>query len=217
MRLIRRCAGLALAAIAVELLLRWLGFGGAAVDAGAPGAKPEVTVRHRTGEGWADSRWTSAGVRLVPGATTAQAPGLLVLGDSFTQALQVGDGEVYTALLQQMLGLPVLNRGCPACSPADYVAAARVLRASRPGWTLIQLNPPDLYGDAFNSGQRHFEVRGGGLELVDVEAPRRNGFIESVRRSSAIVDRGIARAGMFRRASKMPPLFRASEESPPPD
>lgn len=217
MRLIRRCAGLALAVIAFELLLRWLGFGGGAVDAGDAGATREVTVRNRTEEGWADSRWTSAGVRVVPSPAPAGAPELLVLGDSFTQALQVGDAEVYTALLQERLGLPVLNRGCPACSPADYVAAAQRLNASRPGWTVIQLNPPDLYGDAFNSRQTHFEVRGRRLELVEVEAPLRSGFIEGARRSSAIVDRGIARAGMFRRASKMPPLFRASEESRVPE
>lgn len=212
MRLARRGAGFALALLFFELILRWLGYGGEAVDARNGAIPPDgATLRSRTGEGWATSRWQPDGTRVVPGELLSGPP-VVALGDSFTQALQVEDDEVFTARLQHALGVPVLNRGCGACSPADYVARAQSVRAHNAAWTVVQLNPPDLYGDAFSPDRMHFVERGGGLELVLAARRERAPLIETARRQSALVDYGMVRAGMLRRASKLPPLFLAGDE-----
>lgn len=207
---LRSAGGILLAALAFELLLRHLSWNPPIAEGGR-----ESTVVYRLLEGWGVSHWDARGIRL----SRPEPPGPVVLtvGDSFTESAHVDDDEVYTSLVQSFLGLKVLNAGRSSLSPADYVLSApRLLSEFRPAWTVIELNAPDLSGDGFIVTKAHFEIRDG--HLVPVPAPvanlgRTSRILARLRPHSALLNYGIARGGMFRTLSNMPPLFRAADES----
>lgn len=117
---------------------------------------PGSWVRFRL-EGDGLSRWTSHGVRRAEMPSSSAQSSILVLGDSFTEALQVSDGEVYSARLERELlakGIhrAVLNFGKSSCSLADYIGLAeRNKRLFNPIWTVIQVQESDFTTDAWNS------------------------------------------------------------------
>jgi len=105
-------------------------------------------------------------------------PSVLVLGDSFTEALHVDDDQVYTFLAQQRLerlGIPlsVVNAGVAGRSAADYVAFAdRHKSLVHPVWTVVTIRENDLYEDAFVPGKTRF-VRGEDGKLTTlIDEPR---------------------------------------------
>jgi hypothetical protein len=117
---------------------------------------PGGWVRYRL-EGDGLSKWTVHGVRRAEMPSDSNVSSILVLGDSFTEALQVSDGEVYSARLErelQEIGMshPVLNLGKASCSVADYIGlAVRNNRLFNPIWTVIQVQESDFTTDAWNS------------------------------------------------------------------
>jgi hypothetical protein len=179
----------------------------------APGSQLRSTVIvHRLREGWGVSHWSAAGVRVTP---PLNGPHVLVIGDSFTAAEEVNDDEVFTALVQQRLHLPVDNAGATSRSPADYVALAPERHSA---WTVIQLNEADLSDDAFNPSKRHFQAIDGHLAIVTPpERPlgRLSRLLARIRPHSALANYAIARIDMFRSDARMPPLFRAADANPP--
>jgi len=205
--LTRPALGFLIASAAFELLLRHLTW--------TDRSGPVSVVYQRLREGWGVSRWLPDGARVAP---PLAGPRLLVIGDSFTAAQEVNDDQVFTALLQQKLHVPVINAGYTSRSPADYVALADGFRQKfQPAWTVIQLEEWDLRDDSFNETKTHFVMRGTAL-VPEAPPEHRLGAVSralaSVRAKSALLNFLVARAGMFRSGANMPPLFRAADVAP---
>lgn len=205
--LLPSACGMLLAAAVFEILLRHLVWS-AGLD--APG-QSGMLVR-RLQEGSAVSHWTSRGIRAAP---AMDGPSVLAIGDSFTEAAQVEDDEVFTARLQRMLNVPVLNAGSASRSPADYVVLApEFINEFQPAWTVIQLNESDLTDDAFVVSKAHFEEGDGQVIAVparNVRLGRISRLLGRIRGHSALANYAIARIDLYRSASPMPPLFRAGD------
>ncbi len=176
-------------------------------------------VTRSTGESPpAVSTWTTDGLRrkTPPDATR---PRVLVLGDSFTDAAMIDDGNVYTDRLQTELPqYEFLNAGRVSMSSADYVAFAPVYKERfRPRWTVIQMSPNDLAEDAFDKPDLcHFSVSSDGeLVLHPVVPPHKRGLTYWLRERSMFAFFLWVRYGMYRLGlSQEKPLFRAAR--PPP-
>ena len=209
---LRTAIGVLLALLAFELLLRHLSWNPPISEGGR-----ESTVVYRLLEGWGVSHWDSHGIRTSP--SQQAGPVVLAIGDSFTESAQVNDDEVFTARLQSLLGIRVFNAGRSSLSPADYLLDAPKLRSEfRPSWTIIELNAPDLSDDGFVPTKAHFEFHEG--RLVPMPPPavhlgRTSRILARLRPRSALLNYGIARGGMFRALSQMPPLFLAANEGQP--
>jgi lysophospholipase L1-like esterase len=190
-----------------------------------PTIRPGARVVWRI-EGNGISHWTDHGVRGTEPVAPGEAP-LLVLGSSQTEALQVDDDEVYTAVVEAELrrrGLAarVRNAGRSGASAADYAAWAPVYRRLfAPRHVVIQLAPADLGEDAWGGPGGRFERRAGGTlaatpRPVARPAPWRETLAPLVNRSMLLVY-GAYRFAEFRAAqAAQPPLFSAGESRPAP-
>ncbi|MEO6324792.1 MAG: hypothetical protein ABIQ65_09210 [Thermoanaerobaculia bacterium] len=131
-----------------------------------------------------------------------------------TEAVQVDDDEVFTALLQSRLSIPVINAGLSSRSPADYIVLApSLLKHVHPTWTVIEVNAADLTDDGFAQGKRRFVDRSGVLEVQTPETVHLgllSRTLARVRPHSALINYGIARFDMFRSGSRLPALFRGA-------
>lgn len=178
-----------------------------------------ATVRWGT-EGDAVGHWNARGVR-APGVPDPGRPVILVLGDSFTEAAQVGDDEVYTRRLEQRLaerGLPhaVLNAGKAGASAPHYLALAGAYRETfRPAHVIVQLKDNDLGSDAFERPDVRIHRRDdGGFDVALRQA--RSGFwservLRPLGRTFALPYFFQARLGEHRSAwAAEPPLFAAA-------
>lgn len=205
----RRCGlGVLLALCAFEFGLRHLSYGHQSVDPKVGWEWRSVTVFHRLDEGWGVSHWREDATRDRPAAGRG-APRVLIIGDSFTEALQVDDDEAFSGRLSTV---NALNIGRASHSVADYVAFASEYRARyQPQWTVVEVGPTDFAEDAFEPSKTHFD-----RHLAVIVIPPRFGTISrllmTLRDHSALIDRGIARWQAYRTAARMPPLFRAADE-----
>ena len=138
--------------------------------------QPGQQVIGRT-EGSSVSNWTDHGIRRdsLP-AEKSPAP-ILVLGDSFTEALQVNDSEVYTAQLEARLSdggvsIPVLNAGASGYSMADYGALAPVYKTLfQPAWVIVQFADKDVMEEAWDGAGARFEQASADKPLSVVGVP----------------------------------------------
>src|SRR5438093_2545272 len=127
------------------------------------------TVRFRL-EGNGLSHWTTYDLRRREPPVPTR-PSILVLGDSYTEALMVRDSEVFTGRLEEDLrasgiDIQVLNLGFSGTSAADYVAyGPKYQGLFSPRWTIIQLRTKDLTSDAWETGKSHFLRTGDGGDL----------------------------------------------------
>lgn len=167
-------------------------------------------------EGHGLSTWWAGGIRRGQAPASQGITNVLVLGDSFTEALQVRDEEVFTQLWENALNRggghwQVLNAGTSGASIADYVAFAHDFRkAFQPQWTVVQVQESDFKEDAWNSkkskGMSYFSegVRGE-LELhpaVVKYHPPAGGWravLRVVRSHSALAQFAVERAEEFER------------------
>ncbi|MFO0697486.1 MAG: SGNH/GDSL hydrolase family protein [Polyangiales bacterium] len=140
-------------------------------------------------EGAGIGHWGPRGVRRTGLPAERGAP-LLVLGDSFTEAVHVNDEECYTGRLARILaaGAPsmrVLNAGVAGRSAADYVHLAPAYTSVfRPEWTVVQMTSADLGHEAFDPGSTHFElVAGGRLRTVALPPAGRGGGLRRALRA----------------------------------
>jgi hypothetical protein len=101
-------------------------------------------------EGNGEGYWTSNGVRRAHLPAQRDGPPILLVGNSYTEGLQVTDEEHYGHLLENELRLrnkyvPVLTYGKSGASVADYVANSKVLQeVFKPRWTIIQVDERDF-------------------------------------------------------------------------
>jgi len=215
-RWLKVVAGIALGMLVMELVVRqiWVH---ERVD--IPGyvkiGKPNGTTVWRL-EGSGVSHRDANGYRV--GYAIGRPP-VLVLGDSFTEALHVDDDQVYTYLTQQRLerlgiSLSIVNGGVAGRSAADYVAFAnRHKSLVHPVWTVITIRENDLYEDAFAPGKTRF-VRGADGKLTTlIDEPRALPGLRDLIWNNPSV---LVRYTFYRfhklaeEAEKDPPLFHAS-------
>jgi hypothetical protein len=212
---LRAIGGVVAAFLLFELLLRQLYFGTPRWDPTVGWIYANTEIRRYIFEGFATSHWDLRGVRLVPGSTQ-QGRAILVVGDSVTQAAQVEDSAVYTAVLQQRSRMPVLNVGHDAQSLADEVFAARHRLATFPvAWTIVQFIPMDFDDRVTKPDRAHFRVAGGSLTVEPgvVHFSRLSPLTHWMRRHSGLLNLGLLRFAILR-GTPMPPLFRAADPSP---
>jgi hypothetical protein len=217
---LRALAGALLALAVAELVIRYFYDVHYVYD-------PELGYLHapgtmrRTGEAPpAVSTWTVGGLRRARLPDEAR-PRILVLGDSFTEAAMINDGEVYTDLLEVALPqFQFLNAGRTTLSMADYVAFAQTYeRRFHPTWTIVQLNVDDLGADAFDKSDRSsFSLSSNGeLELHKVIPPHKHGPTYWIRERSMLAYFIRLRYREYRLvASAAPPLFRGAIAAPTP-
>jgi hypothetical protein len=208
-------AGIATALLLFEIVLRHIFFGTATWDARIGWVYYNTELRHHIFEGSATSHWDRRGIREIPGELP-RGPAILVIGNSVTQAAQVGDAEVYTALLQKRVALPVLNVGHDAQSLADdVVAASRRLSTLPIAWTIVQFGPLDFE-------ERPVQRDRAGLKLANARLVAQPGEVHFGRfapvtqwlhRHSGLVNLGLLRFEVLRQ-SPMPPFFRAADPRP---
>lgn len=170
-------------------------------------------------EGQATSRWAAHGVRRA-GEPEPGIPAILTLGDSFTEAFMVGDEDVFTHRLEQLLRadgvrVDVLNAGRSGASAADYVAlAAHYRQLFAPRWTIVELRDEDLGSGAWTEQSTHFTSGAGGAVSAVFVAPPRHPVLDllrPLRTRSALVDYACIRLREFAEAfDREPPLFRAT-------
>ncbi len=214
----RAISGIALSVLAFEAVFRFLSFEVTRVD---PVSHRQVlTMTHRLGEGFGVSHWDASGIRQSP-ANCTSCPRVLVLGDSFTEALQVNDPDAYPAVAEALLSStqPILlvNAGQASRSPADYVFdALRNRQLVQPAWTVIQLNLDDLGPDAFIDAKIHFLEQGTKL-LTPVAPPshvygRITRLLGVLRGHSALVNYALYRLDVIRQTRRPPRWFIAGSE-----
>lgn len=174
-------------------------------------------------EGHGTSHWLEHGLR---GTRPPQPelPRVLVVGDSFTEALQVDDAETFTHVAEARLSdqgrnVQVLNAGFSGRSAADHVALAPTYRPLiAPVWTVVAMTDSDLTTDAWDVTKTHFERAGQELRVVRVPPRPRQGaerLLGELRRRSSLLDYSMVRLGELREVSEREaPLFRAADVAP---
>jgi lysophospholipase L1-like esterase len=84
---------------------------------------------------------------------------ILVLGDSYTQAMQVSDEVAFPQHLNDILGqhTRVINSGREGASPADYIALAEYNKNTfHPDVVVVQLNEADFTRDLLSNKQTFY-------------------------------------------------------------
>jgi len=127
-------------------------------------------------EGWGTTHYIANGEIATP---HSGGPGVLVLGDSHTEAFQVDDERKFVSVAERWLWqrgrrVDLRNFGRSGGSMADYVWLTRQLRENlRPVAFVIQLEDGDFGPLAFDASRpNHFVMRPDGqLELAHASAP----------------------------------------------
>jgi hypothetical protein len=214
--LLRVVVGAGLALVAFEPIARlYYDFPG--VDEPGIGPVPAAGSQVRwCVEGCASSTWQAHGVRRTTPYQPVR-PDVIVLGDSNTEALQVGDDEVYTARLERTLGgAQVLNLGRSGFSAADYLGLAeRNKRLFEPRWTVITLKDEDFEG--IERGSYDFARAGGTLTTKELPRAPMSRRFEFFRRHLALYSFAVFRWHQLAAAAQSePPIFMAGSATPPP-
>jgi hypothetical protein len=212
---LRAIGGVVAAFLLFELVLRQLYLGLPTWDPAVGWIYSNTELRHYIFEGWATSHWDQRGVRAIPGPPP-QGRAILAIGNSVTQAAQIGDADVYTALLQRRMGMPVLNVGHDAQSIADDVFAARQRLTTFPvAWTIVQFIPLDFEETSEKPDRAHFKTVGKTLtvEPGTVRFSKLSPVTHWLRRHSGLVNLGLLRLAVLRE-TPTPPLFRAADPRP---
>ncbi len=118
-------------------------------------------------EGYCKTELNSLGMRGME--IPAKAPAeyrILILGDSYTEALQVSDDKTFTHLLQIQLGritgrdVRIVNAGRNGASPAYYIHLSDFYNASiDPDFVIVQLNDEDFTTEIMDNKTREFYVK----------------------------------------------------------
>jgi len=187
--------------------------------------RPGTTVQWWK-EGHGESHWTRFGLRRREVPDPLQG-GVLVLGNSFTEGLQVDDDETFTSILEARLrsegvDATVLNAGRSGASAADYAALApRNQEIFRPRWTIVQLIPEDLGAPAWVPGRSHFAYDEEGRLVAKAPPVSAGGrlqvFLSPFVNRVMLLVYGSYRYAEFKDAAAVePPLFRAASIDPAP-
>jgi hypothetical protein len=209
-------AGVLFALVLGELLLRQVYWRETVWEPGRGALPAPGTVQRYCIEGCGSSRWTEGGVRRASLPPPGK-PSILVLGDSYTEALMIDDADVFShraerLLAERGLDFPVLNVGASGRSVADYVVrAGEYQRRFTVHWTVAQVRGGDFAGDAWIPAKNHFRrADDGALELATAPPVDTFDRLAPLRRSLSLYSFGVYRARQFLAAwAAEPPPFRA--------
>lgn len=134
---------------------------------------------------------------------------VVVIGDSFTEALQVDNDEKYVSLAERELrnrgiAVDLRNLGSAGSSIADYVYLAPLVKKRHsPSLVVIQLNRNDfLPQEEYDPGRtNHFERDKGSLRLVHVPEKPKDSLLGNLRRAVILLDYGLTRFEQIRAAA----------------
>jgi hypothetical protein len=216
--------GAVLAVLGAELVMRLYAFAPRVADQQLGFVpRPGALVRWNV-EGNGQGYWEPRGVRRQP---RPPGPGILVLGDSISEAMQVDDDQTYSARLGVYLraaGLPlgVYNTGIAGASIARYAALAPDYQELlHPRWAVIQFDEEDL-STTFSPLETHFvrDAPGAPLRIVKLPALGYGGKLRLqtriLRARSALIQRVALQLVGFAREMKNWHPFRADRPLPRP-
>jgi lysophospholipase L1-like esterase len=111
-------------------------------------------------EGYGRTVLNELGLRSPPLETVLESQQrVLVLGDSYTQAMQVSDEVAFPQHLNDLLGdnTRVINSGREGASPADYIALEDYNKTTfQPDVVVVQLNEADFTRDLLSTKQTFY-------------------------------------------------------------
>jgi len=172
-------------------------------------------------EGWAISCWEEHGVRCAPAAAADAIP-VLVAGDSFTEAVHVGDEDTFPYRADVLLSegasrdVKVLAVGRSGASLPDYILnAPRWEELFHPAVVVVVVADGDFTHDAWSRGKAHFVDEGGVVRVEPVGGEAYHGVRRAlwyVRQHSMALGIAQARWREYGNGLKQEtPLFRAGE------
>jgi len=125
-------------------------------------------------EGWAASHWLERGLRHSGNPPLKGRPEarILVLGDSFVEAMQVNDREVFSSQAERDLRasgwkVEMLNASRAERSVADLIARSEAfIKVFQPDWVVVLVSAVDLERDSWMPDRIHFERKAERLVLA---------------------------------------------------
>ncbi len=142
-----------------------------------------LTLPHQpivqSSEGFSRGRTNELGHLDSPMPEVSPADGILVLGDSYTEARQVSQEARFTNQLGEILNRRVYNVGHTGWSPVNAVAFLEAERSRfSPSTVIVQVSPNDL-GDIVAAKRPHVEERGDRREVV-IPNRKKGGFAAKI-------------------------------------
>jgi len=137
---------------------------------------PTKTVRYY-GEGIATSHFSPSRARLTGRPPLAGAPWIVIMGDSFVEALQLNDSETMGAVVEHLAQasnpVNVRQYGFPGASPPKYaLEGADVLRLWNPGMVAVIANANGFRTAALDTHWTKAQIRGDNF-LIQPVTPER--------------------------------------------
>jgi len=152
-------------------------------------------------EGFGRVEFSKDGYRM-PTPPSDLKPKVLVLGDSYAEALQVGPGRdlasvMMASLEERGIKAGVWNAGASGRSPAHYLAlSAHYQKTLSPDLVVIQLNASDFNEDLDRLAEGFgFEAEGDGWKLLTPKAPPGSSTVDLLMRSSVLYITGTRMKG----------------------
>ncbi|MES9941057.1 MAG: hypothetical protein ABW105_06335 [Candidatus Thiodiazotropha sp. 6PLUC1] len=133
--------------------------------------KPYSKIFH-TREGWAVNETNSMGFNDREIVVSHDKKEVLVLGDSFTEALQVKQANNFTSLVEQTIPcVDVINAGRSGLSPVQYdTVSKRFFKAAPISQVIVVLNYSDMH-DILSTNATIIRDQDG--EIIDIELHER--------------------------------------------
>lgn len=219
--LVPMALGATLALGAAEVLMREVQFAPRVFNPELGFVVPEGGRTRWAVEGNGTGHYVEDGVR--GGASTFAGPTVLVVGDSFTEALHVDDRDTFVARTgeaMRAMAAPtrLLNLGVAGQRTPTYVEfAPAYLKRFSPAWSVIVINDEDLLGDMFDTSGTYFrrDSKADSLTLQRVPLDSGGSGLRKVWRlaksNSALLQRIAIQGAGFRGEMKSTHLFRAEE------
>jgi len=111
-------------------------------------------------EGFSRTRFNSQGMRNAEIQDKKKEEfRIIILGDSYTEGVQVNDQETFSSLLNKKLNddyikkTSVINAGRSGASPADYIHLADFYNELKPDYVVVQVNDNDFKIDMLNENK----------------------------------------------------------------
>lgn len=145
-------------------------------------------------EGYAWNRFDSLGFNNSEESLNAPDSPIVVLGDSFTEALQLPRERNFCSLVEAETGVPVINLGFSGNSAADWLMNAEAVRDDfDPGVVVIVFTNSDFLDDATEDSKAvYIAPTQDGFKLVKTEG--------SGRRLRVLKDRAISLSSLMGRS-----------------